>query len=160
MGDENKDVQINYGVKIKQIRQIWRLSQQGLADKIGMSLPNISRYETGKYQPDINFVKDLIFKLHVNPLWFFMDQGDAIVDTEFQLQDEFEDLLEKFRDNYALQQLFSQAMTLNRKDEEYFYKWQGLLYGMKEILGGMKTERQSVVDKQRKEEAEKAKEKK
>ncbi len=149
------DVGMNYGIKIKQIRQMWGLNQEKFAEKTGFSPQAISQYENNIATPNLTFMKNLIFNLNVNPLWFFMDQGDAIIDTQFQLGDDFEDLMEHFKGSFALQQLFTQAMALKREDEEgkenkeYFYQWHGLVNGMKDILMGMKTERQKNVEKQR-----------
>lgn len=43
---------INIGKKLKELRKAEKLTQQELADKLGLGRVNYTRYETGAVRPD------------------------------------------------------------------------------------------------------------
>lgn len=50
---------MNYGEKIRDIRKLHGITQQGLADKAGMSVMSIRRYEEGKRTPNIESLRKI-----------------------------------------------------------------------------------------------------
>ena len=48
------------GIEIKEIREKLKLTQTDLADKIGVTLMTIYRWETGKSKPHKTFVKAIL----------------------------------------------------------------------------------------------------
>ena len=120
-----------YGVTIKLIRQVFGYSQDVLAEKTGVSPQAISQYENDITPPNINFVKSLFFKLNVNPLWFFLDFGDVIIDTSFQLGSDFIEIMRKIRRNSAIKLLVQRAIELDNDDTP---EWYDLVGSIKQIL--------------------------
>lgn len=47
------------GSAIKKLRTEKKMSQAALAEKVGVSTPNISRYESGKQNPEFEKIKDI-----------------------------------------------------------------------------------------------------
>ena len=54
------------GVTIKQLREIRKLTQAQLADKIGVSSKTVSKWETGKGLPDISLLQPLAQALGIS----------------------------------------------------------------------------------------------
>lgn len=53
------------GLAIKKLRAEKKLSQAALAEKVKVSTPNISRYESGKQNPEFETIKDIAEALDV-----------------------------------------------------------------------------------------------
>lgn len=53
------------GFAIKKLRTEKKMSQAALAEKVGVSTPNISRYESGKQYPEFEKIKDIAEALDV-----------------------------------------------------------------------------------------------
>ncbi|MBI1450350.1 helix-turn-helix domain-containing protein [Acinetobacter sp. FL51] len=53
------------GTAIKKLRVEKKMSQALLAEKVGVSTPNISRYESGKQNPEFDKMKDIAEALNV-----------------------------------------------------------------------------------------------
>ena len=66
MTEEKSQYQIEYGERLKNLRRQKNLSQQEIADKIGMHFTNISRYERGLASPSSETLKKLAELLSVS----------------------------------------------------------------------------------------------
>jgi transcriptional regulator with XRE-family HTH domain len=66
------------GDRIRQIRAV--MSQQDFADKLGVSLSTLRRYESGERPPDAGFLVELYEKHHIQPLWVLTGDGSISID--------------------------------------------------------------------------------
>jgi len=64
--------------KIKQYRQFAELSQDELADKVGVRRETIFRLEKGLYNPSLKLAMDIaaLFEVTVEEIFFFMKDED------------------------------------------------------------------------------------
>ena len=52
----NQDIRADFARQIRAIRQRQHLTQQVLADRVGTKKSNISRMESGRYNPSLDFM--------------------------------------------------------------------------------------------------------
>ena len=52
----NQDIRADFARQIRALRQSQHLTQQVLADRVGTKKSNISRLESGRYNPSLDFL--------------------------------------------------------------------------------------------------------
>ena len=62
------------GKRIKELRKAKKLTQEELAEKIGIGTPNISYFETGKFSPAIDTLQKIAMALGVEIYELYMFQ--------------------------------------------------------------------------------------
>ena len=67
-----RDIKKLLGLKIKEIRKQRGLSQEKLAELVGIGTANISYIETGKFSPSVSTLEKLSEVLDVCPYEFYM----------------------------------------------------------------------------------------
>ena len=77
------------GERISALRRIKNLTQNELAEKVGLDSRHISRLETGKYYPSLDTLETMAFVLGVELREFFSFPS---VETERQLRDALVDI--------------------------------------------------------------------
>ena len=65
------DIKKAIGKKIKQIRKSKNLTQERLAELIGLEVPSLSNIETGKFAPSVDTLQKLCDVLCVEPWEFY-----------------------------------------------------------------------------------------
>jgi transcriptional regulator with XRE-family HTH domain len=67
---------VNYGLKIKNLRKHFKLSQQAFSDKIGMKRSNLSQIEIGRSTPTANTITIIANVFNIDANYFhFNDCG-------------------------------------------------------------------------------------
>ena len=61
------DIKKELGRKIKQIRKMRNLTQERLAELVGIGTPNISYIETGRFAPSVDTLQKIAIALKVEP---------------------------------------------------------------------------------------------
>lgn len=74
------------GTMIKSFREGKKMTQQQLADKIGVSSKAISKWETGRGYPDISLVEPLAEALGVSVIEFFSGEGVVNTNRSFNME--------------------------------------------------------------------------
>jgi transcriptional regulator with XRE-family HTH domain len=107
--------------KVKKLRKQKNISQRELADQIGAHISHISRIETGKYKPSVDFLKKIsdIFEVSVD---YLIDDSQ---DEFGAIQIEDKNLAERIRlidtleedDKRALMQIIDTMLTKKRMKE-------------------------------------------
>lgn len=64
------------GERIKEIRTLEGLTQQEFADKLGVSRPNITNYESGRREPVDAMIALICQKFKVNEIWLRTGEGE------------------------------------------------------------------------------------
>jgi len=85
---------MNFPERLCQLRKQKGLTQQGLADKSGVSVVQISRYEGGSSQPAMDHIRNLAVALGVSADLLIFDKEERGPDEELRLQFE---AITKFR---------------------------------------------------------------
>ena len=68
------------------LRKERQLTQQALADKVGVHLSQIRRYEQGETQPTLNVIRKLAIVLSVSSDALIFDDAERDPDDELRLQ--------------------------------------------------------------------------
>ena len=55
----NQEIRTEFAKQMREIRLSQNLTQQVLADRVGTKKSNISRFESGKYNPSVEFLMKL-----------------------------------------------------------------------------------------------------
>lgn len=84
--------------KFKSLRNEERLTQQALADILGVKKQNVSNIESGHQNPSVDLMRKLYETLNINLNWLLADAGDMFnhIPNEAlkeELRKEFEELL-------------------------------------------------------------------
>lgn len=92
--------------RIKMLRKELHLTQQELADKIGVKRSTIAQYEVGRNEPIDVVIKTICEKLNANEVWLRTGEGEMFVkkDTERELAEFLADVASD-RENSARRQL-------------------------------------------------------
>lgn len=121
------------GERIKELRTVLGLTQQQLADSLGIKRNTIAKYETGRGDP-IDAVVSLICKTYnVNEKWLRTGEGPMFLDysRDQQIMDFVADAMRGESDNLK-RRLIS---VLARLDEN---EWAILEKRLREIIGDKK----------------------
>lgn len=121
------------GERIKELRTVLGLTQQQLADSLGIKRNTIAKYETGRGDP-IDAVVSLICKTYnVNEKWLRAGEGPMFLDysRDQQIMDFVADAMRGESDNFK-RRLIS---VLARLDEN---EWTILEKRLREIIGDEK----------------------
>ena len=121
------------GERIKELRTVLGLTQQQLADSLGIKRNTIAKYETGRGDP-IDAVVSLICKTYnVNEKWLRTGEGPMFLDysRDQQIMDFVADAMRGESDNFK-RRLIS---VLARLDEN---EWAILEKRLREIIGDKK----------------------
>ena len=84
------------GKRIRELRKSKKLTQEQLAELLGIGTPNISYIETGKYAPSMDTLEKLANVLDIKPFEFYMfEQNKSTSELKQELIKAFdnEDLL-------------------------------------------------------------------
>jgi len=72
--------------KLAEIRKQHSLTQQALADKTGVHVAQIRRYESNNAQPTLDVIRNLSIALNVSSDQLLFDEGERVPDEEFKYQ--------------------------------------------------------------------------
>lgn len=73
-----------YSDNLKRIRKELDISAQKMADKLGVSQGSIAQYESGKREPNYNFISRLNEIYNVNLNWFVSGKGNMFITDEHE----------------------------------------------------------------------------
>ena len=126
----------NLAENIRSYRKSLGLTQEQLAERLGITLGAVSKWERGSSEPDLSYIMDLaeLFHVSVDALIGFSMRGtdaDAEADriealdssvTLWKVAEEYEGALKKFPNNFRIvcgaASLFKQIGVVYKKDEE------------------------------------------
>jgi len=81
----NEEFYIEFGKRLKKIREILNLSIEEFADKLGILETSYYSYENGTRFPKKNILKNIInilFKMNINLNWLFIGEGNIFLKNE------------------------------------------------------------------------------
>ncbi|SMO74869.1 Helix-turn-helix [Balnearium lithotrophicum] len=73
------------GERLKYLRKSLGLTQEELAQKLGISMMTLRRYESNKSQPDAEVLTKLLKLFHVNLNWLLTGKGNMFINNEHNI---------------------------------------------------------------------------
>lgn len=77
---------MNFSKRLSTLRKERKLTQQVLADKVGVHISQIRRYEAGDTQPTLDIIRKLAIALAVSADLLVFDKDERGPDEELRLQ--------------------------------------------------------------------------
>ena len=78
--------QLNFSERLAALRKDRSLTQQALADMVGMHISQIRRYEAGQSQPTLDVIRKLAIALSVSADMLLFEKDERGPDEELKLQ--------------------------------------------------------------------------
>lgn len=103
-----------FGTRLKYLRKQDNMTQQQLADALGISKSTISMYENGNREPDFETVEAFADYFNVNMSTFFPVEDVPLVNHDPELTA----YLEELRSRPEMRMLFSVAKSASKADVE------------------------------------------
>jgi len=103
--------------RLRELRKEMNLTQEELANKLNLTKANISKYETGRIEPNIETINFLakFFNVSVDYLLGRTDVRSPHSDAENELTEEEKELLEKIKSDPELSILFHDLKSAPKK---------------------------------------------
>lgn len=130
---------IDLGRRIKTLRLSHAMTQEQLAQKLGVSAQAVSKWESGTNMPDINLLPDLsvIFGITIDELFALTDEcrmeriDNMLYNVHCMSEEEFRQTERYLKDCQGKEHLTAQAtlllaMLYNKRANEYISNWQNL----------------------------------
>lgn len=112
--------------RMKELRKSLGITQQELADKLGLKRNTIATYEIGKAVPSDRVISDLCNKYNVNENWLRTGEGEMLIDVP--VEDEYfkaATQISKSGDKFAMQAIIEYWKLDDMSKEvlrDYIYK--------------------------------------
>ncbi len=78
--------EMSFGQRLLAVRKARALSQQALADRVGLHVTLIRRYEAGKTQPSLDALRRIALALNVSADMLLFDDGERGPDDDLRLE--------------------------------------------------------------------------
>jgi len=79
-------ITMNFSKRFVQLRKEHKLTQQQMADKIGIHITQVKRYEAGQAQPSIDQLKKIAKSFNVTTDWMLFDDDERALPNALQLK--------------------------------------------------------------------------
>jgi transcriptional regulator with XRE-family HTH domain len=100
---DDKKFKILFGKNLKQLRVVKGLSQEALAEKIGIEIHNLSRIETGRSFPRLKTLIKILNVLNIEPIELFnFTKGIEEFDVRFSINKILDKNPQKIEDFHKL----------------------------------------------------------
>ena len=93
---------VQSGIFLKKIRKKLGLSQQEIADKLGITKQSISKIETGTNDLSKNLIGALVDYYNINPNYLLSGNGEMFQDKEQDINNAIKDKLNLTEDEFKL----------------------------------------------------------
>lgn len=77
---------MSFSKKFLQLRKKHKLTQQQMADKAGMHITQVKRYEAGQAQPSIEVLKRIATAFNITTDWLIFEEGERELPDELKLK--------------------------------------------------------------------------
>lgn len=152
-------MQIDIGARIKSLRLSCSMTQEQLAQRIGVSAQAVSKWESGTNMPDIQLLPDLsvIFGVSIDDLFAMTDEcrmeriDNMLFNVRFLTGEEFQQnaqYLKKLqgKEDYHAQATLLLAQLYNKRAEEYHDLAKPLAREALQLLPGNKDAHNAIFD--------------
>ena len=109
-------IKMSFRTRFLKLRKKNNLTQQQIADKIGMHISQVKRYESGEAQPSIDLLKKIAQAFNVTTDWLVFDEGERdlpiginlMFEAVSQMSDENQQTIKTLIDGMKLKQTSDQ----------------------------------------------------
>ena len=77
---------MSFSTRFVQLRKDHRLTQQEMADRVGMHITQVKRYESEQAQPSIEILKKIAIAFNVTTDWLIFEDGERDLPKQLQLK--------------------------------------------------------------------------
>ncbi|MCP4491933.1 MAG: helix-turn-helix transcriptional regulator [Gammaproteobacteria bacterium] len=95
---------MSFPARFIQLRKEHHLTQQQMADKAGMHITQVKRYEAGQAQPSVEILKKIATAFNVTADWLIFEEGERDLPDGLQLKFEAVSQMSK-DDQHTIQSL-------------------------------------------------------
>lgn len=88
--DYQKVFWMSFSTRFLQLRKEHGLTQPQMADKVGIHLTQVRRYESGEAQPSLEILKRIAVTFSVSADWLIFEDGEREPQDELKLKLKFE----------------------------------------------------------------------
>lgn len=79
-------IAMNFPARFLQLRKSNNLTQQQMAEKVGIHITQVKRYEAGQAQPSIELLKKIATAFNVTTDWMIFEDGERDLPEGLQLK--------------------------------------------------------------------------
>ncbi|MGV7959575.1 helix-turn-helix transcriptional regulator [Photorhabdus tasmaniensis] len=77
---------MSFSTRFLQLRKQQGLTQPQMADKVGIHLTQVRRYESGEAQPSLDILKRIAITFNVSADWLIFEEGEREPQDELKLK--------------------------------------------------------------------------
>jgi len=79
-------ITMNFPKRFTQLRTDQHLTQQQMADKVGMHITQVKRYEAGQAQPSVEILKKIAIAFNVTADWLIFEDDERELPNTLQMK--------------------------------------------------------------------------
>jgi transcriptional regulator with XRE-family HTH domain len=79
-------ITMSFPTRFIQLRKEHKLTQQQMADTVGMHITQVKRYESGQAQPSVEILKKIATAFHVTTDWLVFEENERDLPNALQLK--------------------------------------------------------------------------
>ncbi len=79
-------IAMSFPIRFIQLRREHKLTQQQMADTVGMHITQVKRYESGQAQPSVEILKKIATAFHVTTDWLVFEENERDLPNSLQLK--------------------------------------------------------------------------
>ena len=79
-------ITMSFSKRFIQLRKERHLTQQQMADTVGIHITQVKRYEAGQAQPSVELLKKIATAFNVTTDWLIFSEGERELPNELQLK--------------------------------------------------------------------------
>ncbi len=79
-------IAMSFPKRFIQLRKEHKLTQQEMADQVGIHITQVKRYEAGQAQPSVDTLKRIATAFHVTADWLIFEEGERDLPNSLQLK--------------------------------------------------------------------------
>ncbi|WP_038242431.1 RstR family transcriptional repressor [Xenorhabdus szentirmaii] len=77
---------MSFSSRFLQLRKLHGLTQPQMADRVGIHLTQVRRYESGEAQPSLEILKRIALTFNVSADWLIFEEGEREPQDELKLK--------------------------------------------------------------------------
>ena len=79
-------IAMSFPKRFIQLRKEYKLTQQDMADKVGIHITQVKRYEAGQAQPSVELLKKIATAFNVTTDWLIFEESERDLPNHLQLK--------------------------------------------------------------------------
>lgn len=79
-------IAMSFAKRFIQLRKEHKLTQQEMANTVGMHITQVKRYEAGQAQPSLEVLKKIAVAFNVTTDWLIFEEGERALPNSLQLK--------------------------------------------------------------------------